>query len=242
MATATTDVQHLYDVDRGRGDASDVVVAILPLPSARRMFGVLAFAAAALCGLSLLDLALGQTSPLLRLFDTAYEGNVPTWLSSAMWLAAGLFAYAIGVAARRLEDPSGGRWLLLGGCFLLLAVDETAQAHELVVGPLIDAVEQVTGLAHGPARLAAVACAGAGLLALAAWLWPWMRALPQALQARLLAAGVVFVGGALGLEVLSRLVETQYLSPFEELGEMLGVALLLTALLPYVRAIIARTP
>lgn len=179
---------------------------------------------------------------MLRLFDTAFEANVSTWLSSAVWLAATGCACMVGAAGHRLGDADGARWLVLGGCFLLLAIDETAQAHELLVGPAIDLAEAATGLAHGPARLAAAAGAGAALLGLAAWLWPWLQRLPHDLRSRLLVAGALFVGGALGLEVASRLVETRYLSPFEELGEMLGVAVLLTALLPYVRAVVARLP
>lgn len=220
----------------------DAWIAILSLPPARRTFAGLALVAVALGGFSLLNLSLGQTSALLRLFDTAYEANFSTWLSSAMWLAAAGCAGTVAGAARNVGDANAGPWLLSAGCFLLLAIDETAQAHELIVGPSIDAIAWTTGLAHGPARLAAVACAGLAMLALATWLWPWLRALPPTLRSRLLLAGTVFVGGAFGLEVLSRLVTTHYLSPFEELGEMLGVALLITALSPCVRGVIARVP
>lgn len=215
---------------------------LVRLPDAQRTFRVLALIALTLFVLTQVSIALDQSSALLLRFDTGYEANVGTWFSSAMWLAAGGLACAIGGAGRRRQDSTANRWLLLGGLFTLLALDETGQLHEVTVGPLIDAVERFTGLAHGPARLIAVGCVGMVLVAFGAWLWPWMRSLPSALRWRLVFAGTVFVGGSVGLEVVSRLYETPYLSPFEELAEMLGVALLVMALLPYVRGVVARPP
>ena len=214
--------------------------ALLALPSPRSLLAGLSLAALALFALSELRIALDTTNALLLRFDTANEANVATWFSSAMWLVAGTLACTIGAAGRRLRDPGANRWLVLGAVFTLLAIDETGQLHEVTVGPLMDTIKTVSGLGHGPARVAAVGFVGLVLVAFATWLWPWLWRLPRALRSQLVLAGAVFVGGSVGLEVVSRLYESRQLSPFEELAEMLGVALLLTSLLPYVSGAVAR--
>lgn len=214
----------------------------IPLPSGRTAFLVLSLIALALFALTEISIAVEHESDLLLRFDTGFEANVPTWFSSALWLTAGALALAIGGAARRAGDASGRGWLLVGGLFVLLALDETGQLHEETVGPIMSAVESTTGLSETPARLAAVAVVVVALCLLAAWLWPWLRSLPRELSLRLAVAGALFVGGSLGLEVVSRLADTPHLSPFEELFEMLGVALVVAALLPFVRGVVAQPP
>jgi uncharacterized membrane protein YhaH (DUF805 family) len=211
----------------------------LLLPSPTATLAVLALAAVALFALSCLDIALDHTSALLLQFETGDEANVATWWASTTWLVAGGLALAIGVAGRRLHARGASRWIVLGCVFALLAADETAQFHEQAVGPLMDAVQSLTGLGHTSARLLSAGSVGMVLLAGAIWLAPWLRALPRTLARRLVVAGTIFVGGSVGLEVLSRMVTTRYLSPFEELCEMLGVALLIAALVPYVRTVTA---
>lgn len=215
---------------------------LVPLPEGRSTFVVLAAVALALFVLTQISIALDGTSDLLLRFDTGYEANVATWFSSAMWLAAAGLALAIGGAARRADEPAARSWLIVGALFVLLALDETGQLHEETVGPLMNAVESVTGLSETPARLLAVLCVLAGLGLLLAWLWPWLRSLPGQLRRQFALAAVLFVGGSLGLEVVSRMSDTAHLSPFEELFEMLSVALVVAALLPAVRAVLVRLP
>jgi hypothetical protein len=228
--------------ERMASGAEDTGVVLLRLPPTRSTFAVLVVIALVLFGLTYLNIALDQTSDLLRQFDTGDEANVPTWFSSMLWLTAAGLAGAVGAAGRRLGEANGSRWLLLALGFALLSLDEAGQLHEETVGPLMDAVKDVTGLGQTPARLLAVAVVGIALVAIAAWLWPWLRTLPRPLFQRLVLAGAVFVSGSLVLEVIARLADTKYLSPFEELGEMIGVALLLTALMPCVRGVLAQLP
>lgn len=204
---------------------------VVALPSPSQALAVLAVLALALAALSVLDIALGRSITLLRQFNTGNEANVATMYASTLWLAAAVLAWAIGHATQRARAVGASRWLLLAGVFALLALDETSQLHEQTVGPLMDAAKSVTGSDTTGARLLAVGCVGLVLVAGAAWLWPWLRSLPAPLMWQLVLAGGLFAGGALGLEIVSRLVETAYLSPFEELGEMLGVSVLLAALL-----------
>ena len=99
---------------------------------------------------------------------------------------------------------------------------------------------------HGMAgRLAAVAVVLGALAAMAVPMLAWLRERPLAERVGLLASGVVYVGSALGLEVLSRVLSKLEmeghlleagLSAVEELGEMTGAALFATVvLLPFLR-------
>lgn len=240
-ATAYPDARPLGDRDAGTGPrvAGGVLVPVLPRHSA---ITGLSGAALILCALSLLSIATDGEHRLLREFDTGLEANFATWFSSALWLTAGVLAAVLAAAGRRTASRSWSRWALLAGMFALLSADESAQFHEQTVGPLMDAVRNATGLAQAPARVVAAAFIGVALLAGVAWLWPWLRSLPRPLALQLALAATVFVGGALVLEVVSRLVVTRYLSPFEELFEMLGVTVLIAALLPCVRAVLVRPP
>lgn len=218
--------------------------ALIPLPSPRTTFSAIVAIALLFFAASVAYIAADGDSDLLARLDTGGEANLPTWFASALWACAALLAFSMGEAARRLGDALDRRWTLLGALFALLSIDEAAQLHEETVGPLMDSVESVTGLDGAAAKLIAVAVIGAVLAALAIWLWPWLRSLSSRLRLRLLLAGAIFVSGSLGLEVISRLADSstaEYLSPLEELCEMIGVGLLVATLLPAARGVLART-
>jgi hypothetical protein len=240
-ASAYRDAGALRDHDAGAPRAVGGGV-LVPAPARRSAIASLSAVALVLCALSLLSSASDGEHSLLRQFDTGVEANLATWFASALWLAAGALAAALAAAGRRTGMRGWSRWALLAGIFMLLSIDDSAQFHEQTVGPLMDAVRGVTGLQQAPARAVAAACVAVALLAGAAWLWPWLRSLPRPLALQLALAATVFVGGAFALEVVSRLVDTRYLSPFEELCEMLGVTVLIAALLPFVRAVLLRPP
>lgn len=177
---------------------------------------------------------------------TSAEGNLAAWYASALLLIAGLLAALIGYRARRRTRPDATGWLVLGGLLVAASADEASQFHEKVPGPLRDAFEQI-GLGATAGRLAAVAVIVVALAALAALLGPWARGLPGPVFRRLAIGAGLFVGAALGLEVVARLLggvgvdsvtSARILSAMEELGEMAGSALVVSTLL----AVVARVP
>lgn len=185
------------------------------------------------------DAGLRTDSLGVKLFDTNREANLPTWFSSAVLVAA-----AAAFAARSSEERANGspwrRYWAGGAAFLLLlSIDESATLHEQTVGPLIDGAKRL-GLDGDVARLAAVALVCVVLAGIAVACWRWLRALDRATTRGLLLAALLFGGSALGLEVVARLYETttgaaglfdEFLSSFEEFGEMLGsTTFLVTAL------------
>jgi hypothetical protein len=174
-------------------------------------------------------------------FDTHEEGNLPTWFSGGMLLGAGALFLLIAAARRAAGAAWTGRWAFLGAVFVYLSADEVGQIHEHTVKPLKHSISDLTGFGGSAARAIAVAVIVAVLLAFAAAYWPWLRAQPRRLSRLVVLAGLLYVTGALGLEVVGRFYEVAgggrtdlfdgVLSTVEELFEMTGVAVLIYALL-----------
>lgn len=136
-----------------------------------------------------------------RLFDLGREGNIPSFFSAAVLVAAGLSA-AVNAAARQ---PAGAaertwtpRWRALALVFVFLAIDEAAQIHEefsrLKLGltgdlAFIDHYSWV--LVYGPAA----ALTGLAFL-------PFLLALPRQTALLMVLSGLVYILGAVGLEVV----------------------------------------
>ena len=72
---------------------------------------------------------------LIDLFDFNTEENVPTLYSSLQLVFASLLLLVIGTK-HRSEGYAYVPWLVLSILFLFLAVDETAQLHELLLRPV----------------------------------------------------------------------------------------------------------
>lgn len=175
-----------------------------------------------------LQVATPGSPPLsaLRWVDVNAERNIPTaWsvllLLSAAWLAA---TCARGTA-------SGRGWLLVAVTAGWLAADEGLELHERL-GP---AGRAVAGNALHFAWVVPATCAAAvvGVILLAR-----LRQQPRLVRRRLIAAGAVFLTGAIALETASGLVLQAYgpregyivVTAAEEWLEMTGACLLLATL------------
>jgi hypothetical protein len=137
---------------------------------------------------------------LVPLLSLSYEHNLPTWYavllhaSSALLLALHALSLRHDPAQRALAGPAQRpvRWMVLSGLFAYISFDELVQVHE-VASAWFD-----TG---GVLYFGWVIPAAAIVLGLGLWYLPFVRALPPRTRRRFLAAGVVFVGGALLVEL-----------------------------------------
>ena len=178
---------------------------------------------------------------LVPLFHFDREQNLPTFFSALMLLfSAGLLAVCAfrASAAREKYLP----WAILALVFAFLSIDEIASIHEK-----LDALIHHYAPASGVFHYAWVAPYGVGVILLAVLLGPWFFRLPRRLQILFVLSGGFYVGGALGMEILSGLyysgvedagVETKTLfgdalASVEELAEMTGVAIFIYALLTH---------
>jgi hypothetical protein len=162
-----------------------------------------------------------------RLLDLTEEGNLPTLFS-----ALALFGCAIAAACNALTEPTPRQvwgWRTLAVGFAFLGCDEACQIHELF--------DQVAG---DYSWTLSYAVAG---LATALALLPFVARLSKGTRSRLVVGASVYVGGALGMELVEfalfhhfgdRLYRTwrfPLLLTIEEGLELLGAAFLLNALL-----------
>jgi hypothetical protein len=174
---------------------------------------------------------------LVRLFDVNAEGNVPTWFSSSMLLVCALLLGRI-CAAKKGEGAREARyWGGLALIFLGLSMDETASFHELTITPLRSALQ-----AGGVLFFTWVVPGAVFLLAFVVTYLRFFLQLPPLTRRGFLIAGAIYVGGALGMELVGGYHAAAHgqfnlgfsiLTTVEEFGEMLGIILFIRALLLY---------
>ena len=162
----------------------------------------------------------------------SYEHNVPTWYASALLLGCAIAAGAIARAPTAWKT----HWWGVAIGFGYVSLDETAQLHENLGGHL-----DTRGILY----FDWVIWAAIVLVVLAVIYFPWLRGLPPRLRGRLLAAAVIYVGGALVMELPLGWWTDRYgdatlgyalIDWLEETLELAGASLALIALVEHRRA------
>lgn len=166
--------------------------------------------------------------------DLGREQTIPAWWSSTLWLLLGLAAAAVGWSSGRR------RWYALGALAWLASIDEYAELHERL-DRFGNAMQQ-----HLPVELAYAWAIPGSLLAAGVGIAGIILAKSESAQTRsgLVWAGVVFLLGALVLEVIGSLllqhfqVVTWHFAlayHIEEVLEIVGVTLAIVAVLGSIR-------
>lgn len=180
---------------------------------------------------------------LSRLLDINNENSIPAWYSSMTLLLCAFLLWIIGSVQSTPRDAK--YWKGLGAIFLVLSLDEAASIHELLIpiGNLFNAsgllmfIWVIPGIAF---------VAGVALV-----YWKFLLSLPKTTQYGIIAAGIVYVMGTVGMEMLGGLY-IQYTTDhgidilsgwggmsfalvlaLEEFLEMLGILIFIYALLSY---------
>ena len=171
---------------------------------------------------------------LLGRLDLTSEQNVGTWFTSGvLGLAAALAAALASITAGRVVRRG---WWALAALLALLSLDEVAALHEWSGEVVAAAVEDLPPALAFAWMIPALVL----LAAFVAWQRRFLTTLPRPLARRLLAAAAIFVGGAVGLEMVESALYTEsgevtlaymLVAGVEETLEMLGAVLLLGALL-----------
>lgn len=126
---------------------------------------------------------------LYSLLSLSYEGNLPTWHASTLAFVCALLLSACAAAAER--DRAHFKALAAG--FVAISIDEVIGLHETLTG-LVD-------LGDGWLRFSWVLPAALVVAVVGALFLPFLRRLPRRTARRFVAAGALYVGGAVGMEL-----------------------------------------
>jgi hypothetical protein len=181
---------------------------------------------------------------LVRLFDLAREGNVPTWYQSYALLGCGALAALIAFAEWQHRSAFRVQWALTALFCVYMSADEAASIHEMTVSPLRNAFH-TTGLLYYPW----IVLGATAVIALAIVSRRFLQSMPRRTRRTLVVAAIVFLTGALGFEALGGMYAETHgrrnlgyggLTTVEETLEMLGIALAAFGLVEYLRDHVGR--
>lgn len=180
-----------------------------------------------------------RLSGFVDIFDVDAETSIPNWYSAvALAVSAALLAATAAASRARKQTRDLPAWTALTLIFTFLSLDEIAGIHERV-GRRLHYLLHLDGFfrfAWVVPALVLVALVGATFL-------PFLSRLPARRRRQFVAAGLIFVGGAVGMEMIGAKVYTAagenltlafvVCYHLEEFMEMLGIVLFNAALIEH---------
>ena len=174
---------------------------------------------------------------IYRFFDMGEEANFPTYISTLNLLFAGVLCGIIAFCQLKLKKNTNSQWVGLSAGLVLMSMDEAAQIHESVIGAILENyIDRGTGIFYYVWYLVYIP-----IVVIVGFLYiPFIKRLPLRYSSRFCLAALIFLVGAIGLEMLeSVLAEAEafaYIAIsilFEETFEMLSIVILIHTLLLY---------
>ncbi len=177
-------------------------------------------------------------SKIVLRFDVMHEGNIPSWFSGILLFFSAVLLGLIARAKHRQKDRMRWHWSALSLMFVAFSLDEVAYLHEGLNNFMRES--EISALAIGWVVPAAVLvfCVGVAYI-------PFLRHLPATTRRWFVSAAVLFLGGALALEIVDNFlldsfdVQSRVMlisNHIQDLLEMLGVSLFIYALMDYIRS------
>ncbi len=176
---------------------------------------------------------------LVIMFGLGGEANIPATFSGGLLLLSAALLGSIALTARRAGAAFSRHWAVLAGVFLFLCLDELAAIHDHISAPLSRLAQPGGALLY----LWVVPYGVAALLLLLASV-RFLLHLPAVTRRLFVFAGAVYVGGALGMELIeaasdARGVHSGFIPllgvAIEETMEMLGLIVFIAALFGHIR-------
>ncbi len=181
-------------------------------------------------------------SYLEKLLDVDTELSLPTIYSVLLLFSAALILILITRLKKEERSSFYRTWQILTLGFLYLTLDEGASLHEKLMTPIQNLLGD-----NMPAYFyftwVIPALVGVGFLAVL--FMKFLKSLPRKTSIGFALAGIVYVGGAIGMELLGGSYASQFgldnftfnlLATIEETLEMFGVVLFIRTLLSYLQA------
>jgi len=179
----------------------------------------------------------GRDRYLVYLFDLNGEWNIPTIYAAFSLLICSLISGSIGVLRNKVADVFCRDWFVLAGLLFSMAVDELLQMHEQLNGPL-----RVMLNAKGAFYYAWVIPGIVVVIVLGLCLRRFILSLPRRTKRLMIASGVLYVSGVLGVEMMgaayisnvgTKTFGYELIATFEEVLEMVGILVFMYSLFSY---------
>ena len=176
----------------------------------------------------------------IEMLDFDYEANLPSFYSSAAILFCAALLWLISAYKRRERLPYRFHWLGLAVIFSLLGLDEAISLHE-ELGDFMEHLELFD--ASGYLYFAWVVPYAIALSMFVLSYLKFVLALPRSTKLLFIVSGVLFVTGAMGIELISANEADSHgtdtilysaLYTAEELCEMFSIVIFCYALMRYI--------
>ena len=198
----------------------------------RFLIDIIAVVALAGLAVEIAQNSLGLDDPydLVDLFSLSYEANVPTWLSASMHATSAILLALVASGKRQIGAPFVRHWWGLSIVFAYISIDEFVTLHEGM-----NAWFDLSGALYFGWVIPATILVSVFVLSY----WRFLAHLPWITRFRFIRAGAVFVGGAMGVELIlgywtdlhgSDNLGYALIDWVEETMEMAGVGLFISAL------------
>lgn len=179
-------------------------------------------------------------------FNLGDENNIPTWFASSMLFLCSALLALIWLRTKQMAGLYSAHWFVLSITFFGLSVDESASLHEMILDPIgiqvtSDWIREKIQI-NGYFTFGWVIPATVFVIAFGLSYVGFLRYLPTATRWLFLLAGFIYVGGALGFEMLeanewsSAGTKTLFYAvcvAIEEGLEMVGILIFIHALLSH---------
>lgn len=174
---------------------------------------------------------------LVPLFDLDTEKNIPTFYSAVAILCSSFLLFFIALTHKKNGNLYLA-WFGLGLVFLFLSIDEISSLHERLIKPVRENLG-TSGLLFS----AWVIPYGLAVIIFSAAYLKFLLQLPKKIMYLFCISGVIFVSGAIGLELfegyyyeLNGSIDLTFaiFYTIEEFLEMLGIVLFIYTLLAYI--------
>ena len=176
---------------------------------------------------------------LVALFYLDNEQNIPTYYTMLLMIFAALLLAAIAVLNGKQREPYVSKWAILSIGFLSMAFDEIFQVHER----LSILIRNLLGDGNLGIFFFSWVIPGLVLvLILGLFFLRFLLFLPMTTRRNFLLAGTIYIGGAIGLELVGGWYAESHgkenmtysmIATIEESFEMVGLILFIRELLKY---------
>ncbi|MBP6058216.1 MAG: multidrug transporter [Nitrosomonas sp.] len=178
------------------------------------------------------------------LFNLDEERNIPTYFSVLLMHFVALLLALITVFNKKQMMPHVSKWAILSFGFLLMAFDESSQFHERLIWPFRAMLKELSadGATLGVFYFTWVIPGIILVTVLGLFFLKFLLYLPTTVRIRFLIAAILYIGGAIGFELIGGRHSELYgeenwgyiiITTIEESLELSGLIFFIWALLKY---------